>query len=109
MMTAELWRKCAHELAALIRGKEVSSREVVEGHLARIDAVNGKVNAVTVALAGSALEAADGADATAPTGPLHGVPFTVKENIDCTGSATTQGVPALQTRCRRLMHRSSRE
>ena len=95
MMTTELWRRCAHELAAMIRSKEVSSREVVQSHLDRIAAVNGKVNAITVTLAESALQAADRADATTPTGPLHGVPFTIKENIDCTGSATTQGLPAL--------------
>lgn len=94
-MAAELWRKCAYELAELIRSRQVSSREVVQSHLERIAAVNDKVNAVTVTLAESALESADRADATAPTGPLHGVPFTIKENIDCTGSATTQGVPAL--------------
>jgi amidase len=90
-----LWRKCAHELAALIRSKQVSSREVVQSHLDRIAAVNDKVNAVTVTLAESALLAADRADASRPSGPLHGVPFTIKENIDCTGSATTQGLPAL--------------
>ena len=94
-MATELWRKCAHELAELIRGKQVSSREVVQSHLDRIAAVNGKVNAITVTLAESALQAADQADATAPTGPLHGVPFTIKENINCTGSATTHGLPAL--------------
>jgi amidase len=93
-VSAELWRNCAHELAELIRKKQVSSREVVQSHLDRIAAVNGKVNAVTVTLAESALLAADRADATTPTGPFHGVPFTIKENIDCTGSATTQGLPA---------------
>jgi amidase len=46
-------------------------------------------------LAESALEAADAADNSEPTGPLHGVPFTIKENIDCVGSPTTQGVPLL--------------
>src|SRR4029078_10200029 len=93
-MSNELWRKSAHELAALIRDRKVSSREVVRSHLDRIDAVNAKVNAVTVTLAESALEAADRADKSAPNGPFHGVPFTIKENIDCTGSATTVGVPA---------------
>jgi amidase len=46
-------------------------------------------------LAESALKAADLADRSAPEGPLHGVPFTIKENIDCLGSATTQGMPAM--------------
>ena len=94
-MSGELWSKSATELAELIRRRDVSSVEVVESHLRRIEAVNPSVNAVTIVLGDSALEAAKKADANPGTGPLHGVPFTVKENIDCTGSATTQGVPAL--------------
>ena len=94
----ELCRKSAGELAELIRSDEVSSREVVEAHLARIDAVNPAVNAVVHRIDESALEAADAADAVPPaerTGAFHGVPFTIKENIDCVGSPTTNGVPAL--------------
>ena len=94
-----LCRLSAAELAALIASGEASSREVVEAHLERIGEVNGHVNAVTVVLRESALAAADAADAV-PRGsaksPFHGVPFTVKENIDCLGSATTHGVPALE-------------
>jgi amidase len=97
---AELYARTATQLATLIRAGEVSSREEVEAHLARIDAVNGRVNAVTVALEGAAIAAADSADkvrrAGGPMGPLHGVPFTVKENIDCLGTATTHGVRALR-------------
>jgi len=94
-MVDELWKKSATELAELINSKQISSREVIESHLARIEAVNEKVNAITVVLAESALEAADAADKTGSSGPLHGVPFTIKENIDCVGSPTTQGVPLL--------------
>ena len=93
-MTDALWRSSASELARLIREKEVSSREVIQSFLDRIEAVNGQVNAVTVVLAETALEAADLADKKKATSPLHGVPFTIKENIDCMGSATTNGVPA---------------
>lgn len=93
-MADALWSKGAGELAELIRERKVSSREVVQAHLDRIDAVNGAVNAVTVTLAESALTAADDADRTPGSGPLHGVPFTIKENIDVVGSATTNGVPA---------------
>lgn len=95
MMSDSLWQKSATELAAMIRQKQVSSREVVESHLTRIEAVNDKVNAVTVTLAEAALAAADEADRTEPVGLFHGVPFTIKENIDCAGSATTKGVPAM--------------
>lgn len=95
----QLWSYGAEELAAAIREKKASSREVVEAHLARIEAVNEGLNAVTVVLAEQALQSADQADrrlaAGEPLGPLHGVPFTVKENVDLAGSATTWGVPAL--------------
>ncbi len=94
-LMTHLYERTACELAELIRAGEVTSRAVVETHLERIEAVNGHTNAVTVVLADSALEAADRADAGTPQGPLHGVPFTIKENIDCLGSPTTNGVPAL--------------
>jgi len=94
-MTLSLWKQTASELAEQIRAKKVTSRAVIEAHLERIEAVNDHVNAVTVVLTESALAAADAADASEATGPLHGVPFTVKENLDCVGSATTQGVPAM--------------
>jgi amidase len=94
-VSGELWSKSATDLAELIRRRDVSSVEVVESHLRRIEAVNPSVNAVTLVLGDSALEAAKKADSNPGAGALHGVPFTVKENIDCTGSATTQGVPAL--------------
>ncbi|TMB98090.1 MAG: amidase [Chloroflexi bacterium] len=97
--TTKLWGMGAAELAVAIRQKQVSSREVITAYLARIDAVNPPLNAITRVLGEEALAAADSADkklaAGEKTGPLHGVPFTVKENIDLAGSATTQGVAAL--------------
>jgi amidase len=99
---SELWELGAFELGASIRDRVVSSREVIEAHLARVDAVNASVNAVTDTLAEEALAAADEADgATARgevTSPFHGVPFTVKETIDLAGSPTTQGVRAMAER-----------
>ena len=95
---SELWRRSASELAALIVRKEASSREVLEAHLARIEAVNPKVNAIVKVLAKEARNGADEADrklaAKEALGPLHGVPFTIKENIDLAGTATTWGLPA---------------
>jgi len=95
----ELWQTGATELAAMIRGREVSSREVIQAHLDRIEAVNPHVNAVVRLMSDQALAAADAADRAVADGivlgPLHGVPFTVKENIDLAGTATTQGVPGL--------------
>jgi amidase len=81
----ELWRWSAADLAQAIRTKQVSAREVVQAHLDRIEAINDRVNAVTVVLRESAVEAANAADRAVadgkPLGPLHGVPITVKENI----------------------------
>ena len=98
-MTQELWRKSALELAADIRTKKVSSREVVDAHLERIAQVNGHVNAVVRVLADEARAGADAADAALaagkPLGVFHGVPITIKENIDVAGYPTTQGIPAL--------------
>jgi len=97
-MSKDLWRRGAAELATAIRRKTFSSREVVEAHLLRIEAVNGAVNAITRVFADEALRHADAADAAlaADVGPLHGVPITVKENIDVAGSATTHGVVSLK-------------
>jgi len=96
----ELWQMGALELADRIRSKEVSSREVLEAHLDRIEQVNGDLNAIVLVLTEEARAAADAADAAvvsgAQLGPLHGVPLSVKENIDVAGTATTQGVTMLR-------------
>ncbi len=95
----ELCAKGAGDLARMIASGEVTSTEVVEAHLARIAEVNPDLNAVTVTLADDARAAATAVDRSIAAGrrlgPLAGVPFTVKENIDVGGSATTWGVAAL--------------
>jgi amidase len=95
----ELCGKGAGELARMIAAGEVTSTEVIEAHLAHIADVNPDVNAVTVTLADEARATAAAVDrsvaAGEPLGPLAGVPFSVKENIDVAGSATTWGVAAL--------------
>jgi len=92
----DICTKGAVELARMIAAGEVKSAEVVDAHLARIVDVNPSVNAVTVTLADEARAAAEVVDRTVaagkPLGPLAGVPFTVKENIDLAGSATTWGL-----------------
>ena len=96
----ELWQMSAGELARLVRERQASSREVVDAHLDRIDAVNGRVNAIVEALADPARAQADAADeavaAGEPLGSLHGVPVTIKQNIDVAGTATTLGLQALK-------------
>jgi amidase len=95
----ELWRESALSLAQLIRAGDVSSREVAESHLARIDEVNESVNAIVEVRPDDVLAEADRADAAVRSsdalGTLHGVPFTVKTNIDVAGYATTRGSQAL--------------
>jgi len=97
--TADLWRMSATDLAEAIRSRQASSQEVIEAHLRRIEAVNPSVNAVTVVLGEQAVEAAKAADRAVAAGgalpPFHGVPFTVKGNIDLVGTPTTQGLKAL--------------
>jgi amidase len=90
----DLTQQSALEMASLVRRREVSSRELVAAHLALIERHNPVLGAVTVVLADEALRRADEADRTEPSGPLHGVPITIKENIDLVGSATTGGLVA---------------
>jgi len=101
-MTEAIWRWSATRIAAAIRKREISAREAVDASLARLAAVNGKLNAVTVDLSAAARAAADRADhaldakTDAALGPLHGVPVTIKENVDQEGCATTNGVVAFR-------------
>jgi aspartyl-tRNA(Asn)/glutamyl-tRNA(Gln) amidotransferase subunit A len=85
----------ATALAALIRTKQLSSREVVQAHLDRIHAVNPQINAVVTLMAEQALATADTADRAvtsgAPLGPLHGVPFSIKDSLDTAGVLTQRG------------------
>src|SRR5712671_326699 len=96
---SEIWQLSASELARRIARRQLSSVEVVDAHLARIDEVNPALNALVCVLADEARAGAASADrqlaAGEKVGPLHGVPFTAKENIDMAGLPTTWGVPAL--------------
>ncbi len=96
---ADLWKYGAGELAEIIRTGKASSVEVVEAHLARIESVNESVNAMVKTLGEQALaRASEIDDALAKgkkLGPLAGVPFTVKENIDFAGLPTTNGLVGL--------------
>ena len=98
-MSEVLWRQSAGELAALIAKREISSRAVIEAHLERIAVVNPQINAMPVVLEREALAAADAVDRAIAKGerggPLHGVPLSVKANIDLLGSPTTNAVPMM--------------
>src|SRR4029450_2039865 len=87
----------AIELVARIRKREVSARDVMTAHLARIERVNSKVNAIVTLVAERALTDAAGADemqAKGTTlGPLHGLPVAHKDLVDTNGIRTTRGSP----------------
>jgi amidase len=97
-MADDLWRLDATDLAARIRRREVSAREATASVLARIADVNPRLNALPEVLADAALAAAAACDralaAGLAPGPLHGVPVTVKVNVDTAGCATTDGIVA---------------
>lgn len=89
----------ATQLAERIRKGEVSSREVVDAHIAQIERVNPVINAVVVERFDEARREADEADALTTTKgatlpPLHGVPCTIKECFLLTGMPQTSGVVA---------------
>ena len=87
----ELVTYSATQQARLIRERRVSSRELVTAHLERIAAINPKINAAVEVLAESALAEAAAADSSEPRGPLHGVPFSIKDSIDLAGAVVTAG------------------
>jgi hypothetical protein len=91
----ELIYASATTLAKAIREKQVSSEEVVNAYLRRIAAVNPQLNAVVQLTAETALQQAREADAALARGeskgPLHGVPFTVKDTIETAGVICTSG------------------
>ena len=93
-----VWQWSAVETAEAIRSGAVSCVEVTEAHIGRMHAINPKLNAVVVDLSDQARQAAKAADkATArkqALGALHGVPITIKENVDYEGRPNPNGVPS---------------
>jgi amidase len=89
-----VWGRTATELAAGLRARELSAREVMTSYLERIEAVNPRVNALVTLLEPEiALRLADEADAGAPRGVLHGLPVAIKDLEDTAGMRTTYGSP----------------
>jgi amidase len=86
----------ATETARRVRAREITAREATDAALARLDAVNPRLNAVVVPLHEEARAAATALDAAIARGedpgPLAGVPVTIKVNVDQAGHATTNGL-----------------
>ena len=100
-MADELWQRSACELAQGIPQRKFSCREVMESVAGRIRAKNGALNAIVYDYTEEALAEARRADEELASGrvrgPLHGVPVTIKENVDQQGKPTPNGVPAFET------------
>jgi amidase len=87
----------AAELAAALAERKLSSLELTEAQIARIDRLDGPINAVCVKTYDRARAAAKAADerlAKGERGPLLGVPMTIKESYNLKGTPTTWGIPA---------------
>jgi amidase len=99
----QLWRLDAAELARLLRARVISAREATESALNRLAEVNSRINAVVDVMADEARAAADLADkafaAGKEIGPLHGVPVTVKINVDTCGRGRPCRGQLAQSRC----------
>lgn len=97
----ELTTKTAAELASLIHSREVSSHEVTQAHLDRIDAVDGEIHAFLHVGAEAALAAADSVDkqldsGAAPASALAGVPLALKDVFTTTDAPTTAASKILE-------------
>ncbi|MBI4611340.1 MAG: amidase [Candidatus Rokubacteria bacterium] len=82
------------DLARRIRGRDISPVEVVRAYLERIEALNPRLNAIVTLNPEALAEAGRAEDRVVhgePLGPLHGVPFTVKDCFDTAGVRTTRG------------------
>lgn len=95
----DLIAQSAGELARMIACAEVSSREVVEAHIRRIEEINPRLNAVVFSDFDAARRQASAADAQRASGrdlaPLHGVPVTIKECLDVEAMPSTFGLTSL--------------
>jgi len=100
MTQSDIWRLSATDLTSLTRSGDLSAQDSVQASLDRMADVNPALNAVVEDLSAEALHRARALDQSRakgePTGPLHGVPVTIKVNVDQKGHATTNGVVALK-------------
>ena len=99
----ELFYWSARAMADALHRREVSSKELTEAHLARIDEVNPTINAVVLVDAEGALATADERDRESARGesrgPLHGLPITIKDSLDTAGMVTAAGTEGRSGSC----------
>lgn len=95
-----LWQWTASDIVAATRSGGLTCEEVIASVVARMRAVNGELNAVTLDLGDAAIDTARELDARRksgePPGALFGVPVTIKDNVDVRGQRTPNGVTGLK-------------
>ena len=100
MDKSNLWRLSATEIVKATTAGEICSIDVVTSVIDRMRKINPKLNAVVVDLSEQALKTAEHLDRDRKNGkecgPLHGVPITIKINVDQKGHPTSNGVSALK-------------
>ena len=97
-MTTALHRRTATELVAALRAREVSAIELLDHYVARVERLNGGVNAVVATnleAARASAARADAALARGAEGALLGLPMTIKDCFEVVGMPTTSGAPEL--------------
>ncbi len=98
-MSDALWKMSAVALARGLRAKEFSAVEVMQSVTERIAETNPALNAIVYDYSQQAKLLAEAADKAIAAGedlpPLHGIPVTVKVNVDLEGTPNTNGLPAL--------------
>lgn len=96
MFEKQLWELSAVEIAKDIKNLKISCYDVVSSSIERLNEVNPKLNAVVIDVSEQALEQSILADLKVQSGSklgiLHGVPVTIKNNVDVAGQPTTYGV-----------------
>jgi len=107
-MTEELWRLSAVEVAAGIHSQKFSAESVIASVAESIHDCNRDLTAIVYDYSAQAIHEARAADralaAGERIGPLHGVPVTIKSNIDVAGTPTPNGLPAFKiTSHRRIL------
>ena len=100
MSDNDLWRLSATQTAAQTTAGNITAESTTAAAISRMNTVNPALNAVVEDLSAQAMDRARALDTARASGkapgPLHGVPITIKINVDQVGHATTNGVPALK-------------
>ena len=99
-MTKELWQLSAVDIVEGIQARLFSAESVMAAVIGRIKACNPQLNSIVDDYSSDAMIQARDSDrileANGPIGPLHGVPVTIKSNVDVAGTPTPNGLPAFK-------------